>query len=223
MPKIQIKKGAKNCVKHNLSHSHITTMDFKMIKPTLCLPLVPSDKITCHLMSTVRLAPMDVPTYGDIRLVHRAFFVPARIIQPHFNDIMSDHSFFDGNDWIKSSEFMILDTSSQSWGDDGSDDHTAFIQSGCAVVVTNSSQTHFDYYIKNGSSTKYRALTQKGRRLVDLLMSLGYPKDLFWNLTYKDMRISALPLMAFVRVYLDYFIPSQYPEKLANLETEKEY
>ena len=78
MAKISIKQASKYRTNFDLSTPHITTTDFGQLQVTNFLPVVPNDKFTINVFSEARCAPMVVPTFMDVELVHRCFYVPMR-------------------------------------------------------------------------------------------------------------------------------------------------
>ena len=84
MAKISIKQASKYRTPFDLSSPHITTTDFGQIQVTNFLPVVPNDKFNINVYSEARCAPMVVPTFMDVELVHRCFYVPMSAIYPAF-------------------------------------------------------------------------------------------------------------------------------------------
>ena len=84
MAKISIKQASKYRTNFDLSSPHITTTDFGQLQVTNFLPVVPNDKFTINVFSEARCAPMVVPTFMDVELVHRCFYVPMSAIYPAF-------------------------------------------------------------------------------------------------------------------------------------------
>ena len=82
-----------NRVPFNLSHKTITTQDISLLTPISVKELVPGDQFTVKVNSFTRLAPLPCPTYGDMKLVNRAFFVPYRTIMRNWHEFLDNTPF----------------------------------------------------------------------------------------------------------------------------------
>lgn len=70
----------------DLSFDHVTTIDFNVVKPVGIFELVPGDHINVSPELWMRTQPMNVPTFGKMDVITRAFFVPLRLAWRHYND-----------------------------------------------------------------------------------------------------------------------------------------
>lgn len=77
---------------HDLSHTHITSMDFFRLHPLLCQEVIPGGKYSIDLRAIVSSAPLATQVYGGCHLDMHAFFVPYRIIYENWN------AYYAGND-----------------------------------------------------------------------------------------------------------------------------
>ena len=84
--KISIKTAAAGMHHLSLPSNHQTTFEFGQVRPTYYRWLDPKDKIKVNTSMLSLTAPMTFPAYGGARFVHRAFFVPARLISPDFKN-----------------------------------------------------------------------------------------------------------------------------------------
>lgn len=75
-----------------LSHVHQTTSDFGLTQVTEFMPLAPTDVVDINLKSFAQLLPLQVPTMGNAKLIHRAFFVPNDFICADWKSFISNHS-----------------------------------------------------------------------------------------------------------------------------------
>ena len=66
--KISMKSSRRKMAKFNLSHDISTTFGFGEMQPTICRFMLPDSKATMQSDSLIRLAPMNVPTFGRLRL-----------------------------------------------------------------------------------------------------------------------------------------------------------
>lgn len=206
LDKAKVAIGLNHKSRLDLTHAHITTSNFMDMQPVTYRHMIPQEKYTCNVHAFARLASLTVPTYGRARLNLRAFFVPFRTVMPKFND-------------------FITDTVSASYGTNNSarvgivqqtpyftnDDLVRTFNNGAVVVggqsyplTTVGTATSYDFQF---TANTYDKLTPMGRRFWKILRSLGYhliPSD-------KDTTpFSALALLAYLRVYFDWYSVSAY-------------
>ena len=81
----KIKVGSVKSSTFDLSHNQVTTSDFGYLIPICYRDMVPNDHFTVRPDIFVRLAPLAVPTYGQITCRVHSFFVPYRILFPHWD------------------------------------------------------------------------------------------------------------------------------------------
>lgn len=196
MAKISIKQASKYRTNFDLSSPHITTTDFGQLQVTNFLPVVPNDKFTINVFSEARCAPMVVPTFMDVELVHRCFYVPMSAIYPAFESFYLKR--LDGGaltiPTIDNDEFCQFFSDSR-WG--------------LSRSIGTSAEGDFTW--ENVSGTTNYLFTEKGRLFLKVLHSLGYSL----NFTTSDStEMSVLPLLAYMRVLYDYIYPSQYLDAL---------
>lgn len=192
MAKISIKQASKYRTNFDLSTPHITTTDFGQLQVTNFLPVVPNDKFTINVFSEARCAPMVVPTFMDVELVHRSFFVPMSAIYPAFESFYLKRQ--DGGalviPTIDNDEFCQFISDSR-WG--------------LSRAIGTSDEGDFTW-----DSVNY-LFTEKGRLFLKILHSLGYSLNFSRS---DDTELSVLPLLAYMRVLYDYIYPSQYLDAL---------
>ena len=82
----------------NLSFPHVSTADFMQFNCACKRVLSPTQTYNVSHNEFTRLQPLDVPTFGDAKIINRAFFVPFRTVMPSWNDFITDsvHNFPDG-------------------------------------------------------------------------------------------------------------------------------
>ena len=197
----------------NLSAQHITTSNFMSLDVAKTLELVPGQSVNIEHNVFTRLEPMPIPTFGNANINCRAFFVPFRTIFPAWNDFIDDVVHVNQSQDIShiSTVHMIsnyeivkfLTANSCSELEDTTDD-------------PGSADDYEDYDIVtlediNGVRT-YRGYNLKpyGRRCLKILLSLGYAIN--FDLTQPDIMHSALPLLAFGKVYFDWYYPQAYTQ-----------
>lgn len=65
---------------HDLSHQHLTTMDFFRLQPLSCIECVAGDSMKVNVQSLIESAPLATKVYGSYHLDLHAFFVPFRLL-----------------------------------------------------------------------------------------------------------------------------------------------
>ena len=192
MAKISIKQASKYRTNFDLSSPHITTTDFGQLQVTNFLPVVPNDKFTINVFSEARCAPMVVPTFMDVELVHRCFYVPMSAIYPAFESFYLNRQ--DGGaltiPYIQNDELCSFITKTDN---------------GLSRSIGTSDEGDFSWSGKN------YLYTEKGRLFLKVLHTLGY--GINWS-SGDNTQLSLLPLLAYMRVLYDYIYPSQYLDAL---------
>lgn len=182
--------------KLDLPCDHASTSMFMLLQPLFYRHSVKTENLALRFTSVVRPNPLVVPTFGRIRHNIRHFFVPYRLVFPNWEEFIDD---------VIASNF---DTSSQVVGVphfSASTLDTLFFGSfGLSVEVPDPSSSPQNYdFIYNGKKWK---LTRLGRNHYKVLYSLGY--DLVGD--SKDFYFNALALLAYAKVYCDWYANSQY-------------
>lgn len=196
---VKLPKATEHFSTFNLSCDHITTQDFFKIKPVYTRILVPGQSINVNVSHISRLAPLAKPFYGSVTMTNRAFFVPFRTIMEGFNEFITDTPYtqYNGTSTIISSVPKVKMSTICS----------CLKGNNFAVGGVPANTADFTIVAKQGSSTTttYYKYTALGRYAVDVLNCLGYQVD--WSSLYSndgDITLSALPLLAFVKIYTDY-------------------
>lgn len=190
--------------KFDLSSRHIGTTNFGELKPIYCESVIPSDRFSLDVQSFTRLDPMPAPSMAEMFVHTRCFFVPFNTILHGFSEFINNTRNVNSVANISSFQvpFMLETTVCHVFQD---------------ASLASLSQNDEPYDIKivvsysdNGAPqyNNYK-LTPQGRRIYNILMSLGY------NFTFDDVKnsnakYSLLPLIAFCKVYLDWYVPSKY-------------
>lgn len=205
--------------KLDLSHVHITTADFMQLQPIYVKEMVPGEKLDVNVETFSRMNPLPVPTFGRGNIKNRAYFVPFRTIFRGWNDFITDapHTPSDGNTasaGANLSRVPILSNYNliQAMID---------VQYVCSTGANYSQSGRWDYGAvavaspavpdftlkKSDNTTVDMRFTDVGRDIMKVLESLGYKIN--WN-EADETQYSALPLMAFAKVYMDWYFPSAY-------------
>lgn len=186
--KFNVSTATKHRSNQNLSCSHYTTENFGQLSVPYNLEVVPGDKVHLTPSLFARVAPLAVPTYADVRHTLRCFYVPFRVVWGAFNDFITDSPIYDGSTLVS---FQSVPTVSQSTLCD-------VVSTLCDDGVSASDADFFydDEYYKHNSFSKF---------VLKVLYSLGY--NFNWNKDF-NQSFSALPLLAYFKVVVDYYTPS---------------
>lgn len=205
----------------NFQDEHITTSDFCQVNVAKAIRLNPKSKIDINLRAFARLSPLSVPTFGRANMNIRAFFVPYRVIWSQWNDFITDspHTDDSGSRFIPSSCPQI----------DNACIVSALIQD--STVVTGSpTKSQYDFItnitgsvvspVVNETTYTYYKLNDRGARTLKVLHSLGYRPQFMMSFNgapgsgtanpLAQLTFNALPLLSFLRVFCDWYWPSQY-------------
>lgn len=90
---ISLGSSAKKRYTRSLSHDNNTTMPFGFVQPLLSQRLEASSDIVVSTRQLVRLAPLPVPTFGRMKMVNKAVFVPIAEMCPFYEALLSQQSF----------------------------------------------------------------------------------------------------------------------------------
>lgn len=191
---MKVKTATSKLNRFDMSSNLITTSNYGFMKPIKMISCVPGDKIKLNVSEFTRLMPMPAPTFGSIKSKTRAFFVPFRTVLANFNDFISN------NITVDKSGSMIRETTVPNISVVQILRAMAASRELTEEITTSSSTPDFTV------DTKNYILTPKGKRVIDWFSSVGC--NLFSNQLVDT--ISALPLLCFVKFYVDWVIPSRF-------------
>lgn len=193
--KANVKTGVNARSNFNLSQHVITTQDISRLQIIFKREMIPGDKFIVKPNSFHRLAPLPCPTYGNIKNVTRAFFVPCRILMNGFEHVITQTNLQTQSGPVSPTIPYFTNDSVVS----------AFTQQSQGLVesFTGGDDNTCDFKI----NTTYFRFTYRGKVIFNLLISLGYRIN--WT-TSDTTKMSLLPLLAYGRLYLDWYMPTQY-------------
>lgn len=87
---VQLQKPNSN--RFDLSHDIKTSMQMGYLVPTMCLEAVPGDNFHLACESLVRLQPLVSPMMHRLDVTTHYFFVPNRLLWPHWEDFITNNS-----------------------------------------------------------------------------------------------------------------------------------
>lgn len=192
--KIDVPIALEHKSKLDLSCSHATTMSFMTPQPVNYRHMIKGEHINLNCKSVVRPAPIEVPVFGSLKQNIRFFFVPYRLVFPNwdsfYNDVIAsnyDYSSLVSNPPILSNSVLV-----------------EFMLGSLLSEITTSD---FDFSYR-GTNYNY---TRAGRFFLKILRSLGYEpiySDKFDE--NQPLEYNALALLAFTKIYIDWYANSQY-------------
>ncbi|MBO7240324.1 MAG: hypothetical protein J6V23_07570 [Bacteroidaceae bacterium] len=207
--KVTLPTAVKQYSNINSFARHITTANFMEYSIARAKELCKNQTFTFDMRSTVRLKPMSNPTYGNIEIHNRAFFVPFRLVMPGFNDFDNDTPWFGSSaDPIRIPNAHRIDNSLFV---------NLFLKTEMSTAVASADiqeamddETYDFVRYNNGDPQPYR-FTPLGRFAYKILRQLGY--GVYFNGQTANGYgpfSSVLPLLCWMRVYFDWYFPSMY-------------
>lgn len=85
-----ITQAAKSRARIPMNSHVITTNDFGFIQPIFAREVVPGDKWSLHMKTFARLAPLPVPSFTNIKIINRAYYVRFRNVWSLWEDFWSE-------------------------------------------------------------------------------------------------------------------------------------
>lgn len=207
--KINLPLAKQKKSKFNLRNHVIATGEMGQLFPIRQIECVPGDEFNIDVEMFSRTAPLVVPTFGSVKFTTRAFFVPNRLSFPFWNEFITGKNVVIDNEPIEPQVPYITNTEIVGF--------FRTFENGLMIPVSSSSAPHdVSIYSAAGAVIGQANFTNKGRYWLKVFNSLGYK----FNFVVTDSNVdgdfnphySLLPLLAFLRVYMDYYLPSQYLE-----------
>lgn len=194
----KIKSAAAKLNRFDLSSNLVTTSDFGIFKPVYVQYLVPGDKFRINVNQFTRLMPMPCPTFGTIKNKLRAFFVPCHTICNGFNDFVSNN--------LKPASFQGALFPVNIPYTRASEIYKVFTTDSTLATAVGKDVYKYDFNYGGGYN-----LTPKGRRIWDMLSSLGLKLPYVASTNHVDnIRINLLPIIGLLKAYLDWIVPSRF-------------
>ena len=197
--------SASKANKFDLSSRHIGTTNFGELKPIYCESVIPSDRFSLDVQSFTRLDPMPAPSMAEMFVHTRCFFVPYNTIFHGFSEFINNTRNVNAAATLQNFRvpFMVETVVCGAFQD-------------ATLSSLNISEDEpydirmvYAYDTSGAPKYNYYKLTVQGRRIYNILTSLGY-NFTFDNEKNSDFKYSLLPLISFCKVYLDWYVPSKY-------------
>lgn len=195
----QIKMPKSPVITRDMSCSTITSMPFYQNSPVYIQEVLPGDKVSLNVENFVRLNVMRSPTFGRVTIRNRVFFVPLRTVWSRFDEFISQQSKTHNNDGQLQQVPRIYESNL-----------IALLSTQANGYTNSGTSTNYDYTAISGTTTYNRVFTRKGRYLYRILVNLGYNINFGQGYTNGNglltgRMFSALPLLAFYRIWCDFF------------------
>lgn len=208
--KQKIAVAASNRSKIDLSCNHITTGNWMELQPFNYRHMIPGEHFKGSVNCVSRLAPVAVPCYGRCRINMRAFFVPFSFVMPQFEEMVTDTVGvnYSSSSLVSSTPYFLLSELVKLF--------ELYQVSGAYPLAQTTNGSIYDFV---DGSTKF-LFTSYGRRFYKVLQSLGY--QLFPDTKYTGQKkLSALALLSYAKVYLDYYSNHAYANTATYLAIRK--
>ncbi|QCS35908.1 major capsid protein [Capybara microvirus Cap1_SP_22] len=202
---LHIKSAVTDHSRFNLDESLLTSLDFGQLIPFYTRQVVIGDKFNFKGSFFARTAPLVFPAYVSSHLTTVCAYVPY-------------HQLFDNAEafFSNSSMYMSHDVNIPTIGFKTIDE--LFCMPTLGSYVASDSFYHYTY-VNSEQERKYIRFTYKGKLFYKILVGLGY--NIHANVNFKtgssydtkageSFGFSALPLLAFCKVYVDWFMNNKY-------------
>lgn len=211
--------------KADLSQPCLTTLNWFQMKPVYFKEVLPGEDIDIDINGTMQMLALNKPMFSNIRCLVRTFFVPYRVIFPHWNAFITDtreknrkFSQVPSMPVINFLRRFILD-------------NTLVTKTQVQLLTPLDS---YDFIVRDLDDSMWPALqsnqaygcvfTKKGRRIYDILVGLGYNFNFGYtydpnaiNENWKTVNfgnVSLLSLMAYAKIVCDWFTLPAYQDKI---------
>lgn len=236
--KIRMKSAQNKQDYKDFTHQHLTTQNFCQIMPITNTELVPQSKVSCRPSSFCRFEPMPQPTFMKVSIINRAFFVPYELVWKPFHAFITRTPFVTsiGATYPTSVPTISQNALNKFFFDNMHPSNQTApydLYSDEEIISSNTPLGQFINNFNDGSNIadlvwlNYSAgpeethsvnavakLSSKGRLIMKILESLGYKVDTtayaYDNTDAKSFKYSALPLLCYAKVFLDWYYPTQY-------------
>lgn len=234
MARLFLKPASEGLYHHSYDPISITSLDFNRLYTSRVLECVPSDHFTdISGDGELQLAPQVFPPYGKVNFRTAAFFVPEHQIFSASEAWHNNQTMYKGrtfklpvfkpydvlNGFIASRNGMrtLVKTINESDPHDPDTDFPQIYEYDFIDIVNNNSTLQFNFYKLNATGYRYYSFfKQLGYDFVsppavfDASLPSGVNNRYVYCKQFCDYYRSALPLLAYAKVYADYFIPGQF-------------
>lgn len=213
-------KVASGLHSRNLSHSHYTTLGFGQILPSYAQEVCAGDKLTVHPNVFSRSSALEKPCMAHLKFDNRAFYVPYHSVWKYYEDFLQANPIkfpsLENKVVLRKVPTIQMNTLAQYVMGSLYDCCEVSMSAPASQVPTEP----FDFLVKTQTDSSHymvtgMKLTSKGRRILQILQSLGYNFNWMLLTSQSDIadenlnpRPSVLPLVCFAKIIYDYYVPS---------------
>ncbi len=90
---IKLGSPASKKYSRNMNFDNNTTMPFGFVQPLMSQRLEANSDISLNLKQVVRLAPMPLPTFGRMKMVNKAVYVPISDVLPYYEALLKGQQY----------------------------------------------------------------------------------------------------------------------------------
>lgn len=196
--------------KHVYSPNHILTHDFGVVTPVFRKYLVPGDDFTIDCTQFTRLMPMPCPTFGVVKSINRAFFVPLEYVMTNFDQFLKGDYTASSNlnrpDLLRTPAVPVVNMQT-----------IVLLLAGTSVEVTINDKWDISFKDEN-SVVHYYRFDWIARKRFSFLTSLGLNICREWK-NGDQLDVCVLPILAFWKFYIDYVVPVKYRHNWTQYES----
>lgn len=206
----------------DLSTDSLVTLDFFRMIPLHVQPVMPKAKYSVKYGTEIRVAPLVKPMFGNMQATYRSYFVPYRVIFENWNAFITDT--VENN--VKVSKVPHYDVG--AFLSEFREDASICTNEIAAVDAAGEFTVRYDFVYPDysrpaGSQLRGCVLTEKGRRIYQVLVGLGYNFPFGIAIdesggTENVGQLSLLPLMAYAKVICDFYCMPAYSDKINTIQ-----
>lgn len=183
----------------DLSRRNCFTAKVGEIIPVMCEEVLPGDVWKINLREFMRTAPVQTATFGRVRQYYDFYFVPYSLLWDKWESwIMQTKQAFHAQSIIQAADEFPT--------------HPYMSLNQMLSCLTNMEEDGMDWYLdyhKGGRVVGEKDAYNGTKRL---LSYLGYPTTRTLGLATSDLALNPFPLLAYQKIYQDYFRWSQWED-----------
>lgn len=183
----------------DLSRRNCFTAKVGEIIPVMCEEVLPGDVWKINLREFMRTAPVQTATFGRVRQYYDFYFVPYSLLWDKWESwIMQTKQAFHARSIIQAADEFPT--------------HPYMSLNQMLSCLTNMEDDGMDWYLdyhKGGRVVGEKDAYNGTKRL---LSYLGYPTTRTLGLSTSDLALNPFPLLAYQKIYQDYFRWSQWED-----------
>ena len=200
--KVDVTVAVPNKTKKVYTQQHQTTHGWMRPRPIFSREYIPGRDMKISTDSFIRCNPMPVPIFGHAKVHNRAFYVPFRTVARDFNAFYTSTLFnYNNQDAVPYCVPYFYNNTVVRYFVSTVGGQYPLLE------YPASSATVWDITYYDGNTSTHYNFTSLGYLFITTLESLGYKIN--WNEADQHI-MSALPLMCYAKVCVDWYYPSQY-------------